>query len=241
MQVVLLRVGIDTGSGGIHGPLFKNGLFEYVPIKDGFKGRGVSDQTYGNTQSTYGKRTLLHYFPEKLRESRRDVPIHHDPEFETFTYGDPTPPKRGLRKLERGDLLVFYAGLQGWDFECLPALYIVGFFEVETAGLAMEFSQRDLRRNFARNFHIRHRSVFGDQKDRLVLVKGNSRSRLLRKARCISAIGSDKRGRPLHVLSPEMQKIFGDFDGHISIQRSPPRWVAERFVAQAWAFVKSLH
>ena len=39
MQVVLLRVGIDTGSGGIHGPLFADGSFEYIPIPDGFKGK----------------------------------------------------------------------------------------------------------------------------------------------------------------------------------------------------------
>jgi len=102
MQVVLLRVGIDTGSGGIHGPLFKDGSFEYVPIRDGFNGCGISDRTYGNTLARYGNRRLVHYFPENVRESRRNVPIHHDPEFQTFTYGDPTPPKQGLRKLQRG-------------------------------------------------------------------------------------------------------------------------------------------
>ena len=48
--------------------------------------------------------------------------IHNDPEFETFTDGDPTVPKRGLRNLAKGDLLVFYAGLEGWDFHCDPAL-----------------------------------------------------------------------------------------------------------------------
>jgi hypothetical protein len=241
MQVVLLRVGIDTGCGGIHGPLFKNGSFEYVPIRDGFKGRGISDQTYGNTQGRYCKRLLLSYFPENLRESRRNVPIHHDPEFETFTYGDPTPPKRGLRRLQKGDLLVFYAGLQGWDFECAPALYIVGFFEVVIAGLALDFSARDLRSVFAQNFHVRYPTVFRHQKERLVLVKGNNGSRLLRKARCISAIGTDARGRRLHILSAEMQTIFGDFGGHVSIQRSPPRWVSERFVPKASAFITSLN
>lgn len=170
MQVVLLRVGIDTGSGGIHGPLFKDGSFEYVPISDGFNGCGISDQTYGNTKGKCAKRLLLHYFPESLQQKRRDTPIHYDPEFETFTYGDPTAPKSGLRRLKKGDLLVFYAGL----------------------------------------------------------------------AKRISALGADKNGRPIHVLSPKMQKVFGDFDGHISIQRSPPRWVDERFIAKASAFVTSL-
>ena len=240
MQVVLLRVGIDTGSGGILGPLFKDGSFEYVPISDGFKCCGISDQTYGNTKGKYAKRLLLYYFPERLQRKRRDMPIHYDPEFETFTYGDPTVPKRGLRKLKKGDLLVFYAGLVGSDFRCNAALYIIAYFEVQKAGLAMEFNKRELQRNFGRNFHVRHSVVFANQKDRLVLVKGSNRSRLLRKARRISVLGSDKNGRPIHVLSPQMQKVFGDFDGHISIQRSPPRWVDKRFVAKASAFVTSL-
>ena len=240
MQVVLLRVGIDTGSGGIHGPLFKNGSFEYVPISDGFNGTGISDQTYGNTKGRYGKKLLVHYFPERRQRRRRDTPIHDDPEFDTFTYGDPTSPKRGLRKLKKGDLLVFYAGLEGWGFRCAPALYIIGYFEVVKAGLAAEFSKHELQSNFGRNFHVRHSAVFVNQRDRLVLVKGNKRSGLLKKAKRISVLGSDKNGCPIHVLSPQMQKIFGGFDGHISIQRSPPRWVDERFVTKASAFVTSL-
>ena len=42
MQVVLLRVGINTGCGGINGALFKDGSFEYIPIPDG---GGVDDRT----------------------------------------------------------------------------------------------------------------------------------------------------------------------------------------------------
>lgn len=240
MQVVLLRVGIDTGSGGIHGPLFKDGSFEYMPISDGFNGCGISDETYGNTKGKCTKRLLLHYFPERIQPKRRDTPIHYDPEFETFTYGDPTAPKRGLRKLEKGDLLVFYAGLSGSGFRCDPALYVIAYFEVEKAGLAAEFGQHELQRDFGRNFHVRHKAVFTNQKDRLVLVKGSKRSRLLKRAKRISILGSDKNGRAIHVLSPQMRKVFGDFDGHISIQRSPPRWVDERFVAKASAFVASL-
>jgi putative DNA base modification enzyme with NMAD domain len=240
MQVVLLRVAIDKGFGGILGPLFKDGSFEYVPIPDKFNGCGISDQTYGNTKGKCSRKLLLQYFPKRLQQKRRDIRIHYDPEFETFTYGDPTAPKRGLRKLGKGDLLVFYAGLKGFDFSCNPALYIFAYFEVEKAGLAGKFSKQELKTVFGNNFHVRHRAVFAKDEARLVLVKGSRRSRLLTKAKCISAIGSDKRGRPLHVLSPEMQKIFGNFDGHTSIQRSPPRWVKEVFVAKASAFVTSL-
>ena len=240
MQVVLLRVGVDTGSGGIHGPLFRDGSFEYVPIWDKHNRFGVNKQTYGNTEGCKYHRKLLDYFPERLRGKRSNTRIHYDPEFETFTYGDPTRPKSGLKKLRKGDLLVFYGGLEGWDFRCDPALYIIGYFEVEKAGLPKDFSPSEFRKDFGKNFHVRHKPVLEHQKDRLVLVKGSERSRLLRKAKRISVLKPDKSGRPIHVLSPKMQKIFGDFNGHISIHRSPPRRALPSFVARAADFVRSL-
>src|SRR5437868_5489971 len=110
MKMALLRVGIDSGSGGIQGPLFADGSFEFVPIPDN---SGYGLRTYGNTQGTKGK-PLVMYFPQKRQAAMHGQAMHVDPEFETFTYGDPTPPKAGLRDLATGDILVFYAGLQGW-------------------------------------------------------------------------------------------------------------------------------
>lgn len=136
--------------------------------------------------------------------------------------------------------MVFYAGLNGWDFESEPALYIVGYFEVAKAGVATDFGKQEIKEVFGKNFHVRHKTVFQDQKDRLVLVKGGPQSRLLKKAQLISVMGTDTKGRPLKVLSPKMQQIFGDFDGHIAIQRAPPRWVRAEFVAKAAKFVRSL-
>ena len=37
-----------------------------------------------------------------------------------------------------------------------------------------------------------------------------------------------------------MQAIFGGFDGRLSFQRSPTRWVDPAFVEHAAAFVRSL-
>ena len=239
MQVVLLRVGIDTGSGGIHGPLFADGSFEFIPIPDGFKGRGVDARTYGNTFGRKGTR-LVNYFPESRQEKVRDQSLHFDPEFETFTYGDPTSPKARLRELEERSLLVFYAGLEGWDFHCSPALYIIGFFEVARAGKVGSFATEEVGEMFRNNFHVMHREVFEDQKERLVLVKGSPNSRLLTNAIRISSLGTDKKGHPLHRLSPEMQTVFGEFGGTTSIQRSPPRWVAPEFTERAALFVSAL-
>jgi hypothetical protein len=239
MQVVLLRVGIDTGSGGIHGPLFRDGSFEYIPIPDCYGGKGVDKRTYGNSRGK-GALRLADYFPEARRDTISDQPVHFDPEFETFTYGDPTRPKASLRDLREGSLLVFYAGLKGWDFDCPPALYIIGCFEVARAGLATSFSKGELAGMFRNNFHVMHRDVFQDQRDRLVLVKGNSNSRLLKKAVRISAVGADKNGRPLHRLAPDMQAVFAGFGGSTSIQRSPPRRVAPEFTQRAAEFISAL-
>jgi hypothetical protein len=239
MQVVLLRVGIDTGSGGIHGPLFADGSFEYVPIPDGFKGKSIDERTYGNTVGRKGRR-LIDYFPESRREKVFGQSIHFDPEFETFTYGDPTSPKARLRELEEGSLLVFYAGLEGWDFNCSPALYIIGFFEVARAGKVCSFTKEEVDEMFRNNFHVMHSEVFEDQKERLVLVKGSPNSRLLTKAKRISSLGKDKKGQPLQRLSPEMQAIFGEFGGNTSIQRSPPRWASPEFTERAAQFIRTL-
>ncbi|MEA3376769.1 MAG: hypothetical protein U9R72_11310 [Chloroflexota bacterium] len=236
MRVVMLRVGIDTGSGGIHGPLFRDGSFEYIPIPDGFE---IDERTYGNTWGQHGRR-LIEYFPASHRARMRSQQIHFDPEFRTFTYGDPTPPKGSLRRLEAGDVLVFYCGLQGWDFASDPALYLMGYFEVLAAGRAVDFSQSEIDSLFGDNFHVRHQGVYQEQKNDLVLVKGSASSRLLEKAVLMSAVGQDRAGRPLKVLSPEMQEIFGGFDGRISFQRSPPRWVDSAFVGRAAEFMGSL-
>lgn len=241
-RVVLLRVGIDSGCGGIQGPLFKDGTFEFVCIPDR---KRVSDHTYGNLIGRDGQ-PHVSYFPPSRRRAMTGQHVHVDPEFETFTYGDPTAPKRSLRELKPGDFLVFYCGLHerdsdgGWNNDRRPALYLAGYFEVARAGMAADFEDRVLKTEFGRNFHVRYRTVFEQQKDDLVLVKGGPGSRLFRKAHQISSEGKDRADKPLKVLSPEMQKVFGTFGGHISIQRSPPRWVDVGYVDKAIEFVRGL-
>jgi hypothetical protein len=236
MQIAMLRIGIDAGAGGIQGPLFRDGTFEYIPIPDGF---GKDDRTYGTTKGRYGKK-LVEYFPESRKAKVTDQAIHFDPEFATFTYGDPTMPKAGLRNLQKGDMLIFYCGLEGWDFKSRPALYLMGYFEVVAAGKATDFSANELKTLFSKNYHVKHHGIFNRQKRNLILIKGSSQSRLLNKAVCISTVGCDRDGRPLKILSAKMQKIFGNFGGKISFQRSPPRWVEPLYVKRAAEYARSL-
>lgn len=239
-KAVLLRVGIDSGSGGIQGPLFMDDTFEFVCIPDK---KELSVHKYG---SCIGKNGRPHseYFPVRQQERIARQHVHFDPEFETYTYGDPTTPKRSLRKLEKGDYLIFYAGLQRWDdqegFTGPRALYIVGYFVVQLAGLAGEFSRTTLKQEFGKNYHVRYQRAYKREHERLVLVKGGPKSRLLKKATLISDVGNDRTGKPLKVLSQDAQRVFGDFGGKIAIQRSPPRWVAPEHVEKAIRFVTRL-
>jgi hypothetical protein len=117
---------------------------------------------------------------------------------------------------------------------------MIGVFEGERAGLAASFTRAERVGMFKNNFHVMHRNVFDDQKDRLVLVKGSANSRLPKKAVKISSVGRDKNGRPLHRLAPEMQATFGGFSGNTSIQRSPPRWVPPEFTERAAQYISTL-
>jgi hypothetical protein len=235
MKVAMLRVGIDSGCGGMDGPLFTDGGFEYLPIPDS---TGLDERTYGSQLARDGQPWVT-FFPPNRQEAMREQSLHLDPEFVTFTYGDPTPPKAGLRRLSAGDVLVFYAGLRGFDHAAPPALYLIGYFEVAFAGYACELTVKQLESCHA-NFHVRHESVFQEQRNRLVLVKGGSGSRILHKAVKISVMGQDRSGKPLKILSPEMQQIFGGFGGRLSFQRSPTRWVDPVFAKSAAEFVRKL-
>ena len=213
-----------------------DGSFGYIAIPDG---SDIDERTYGNTTDLRGRR-LIEYFPDSRQAKMGGQSIHFDPEFATFTYGDPTPPKAGLRHLEKGDMLIFYCGLEGWDFKSEPALYLMGYFEVIAAGKPAQFGDREIRRLFHDSFHVRHGRILERQRAELVLVKGSEDSRLLRKAVRISVMGKDRTGKPLKVLSPEMQRIFGSFNGRLSFQRSPTRWVDPTHIARAASFIRSL-
>jgi hypothetical protein len=235
MQVVLLRVGIDTGSGGIHGPLFKDRSFEFLWIPDKYN---VEHRTYESVTGRHGRK-LIEYFPQCKQQKMEKCPVHADPEFETFTYGDPTKPKAGLRRLKPGDYLAFYCGLKGWGWECDPSLYLIGYFHVQLAGVATDFDEQEIKRSFAANAHVKHQDLFLEQKNRLVLVKGFKDSCFLLKAVQISEVGYDCSGNPVPVLSQKMRAIFGNFGGRVCIKRSPPRWVEAEFTEKAATFLRA--
>lgn len=123
-NVLLLRVGVDSNTGKAHGPLFEGNSFDYIPIPEG--SATTEDRTYDEIPSRGGQ-SLSNHVPHLADEHP-----HFDPEFETYTYGDPSPNKRSqLTLLTRDDLIIFYSSLIPQDVGVGQRLYAIGYFTVE--------------------------------------------------------------------------------------------------------------
>lgn len=213
---MLLRVGIDKGTDGTLAPIFQDGSFEYIPISEG-DSQSKEDRTYKNTIGRTGKR-LSTYLPKGI-ENRT---MHFDPEFETFTYGDPTSKRNYLLKLREDDMLVFYVGLSPFQNDNHKiGLYIIGYFTIKKV---LDFNQLEPKeieecyQLYPNNAHLK-RSY--DTEDLVMVVGDKIRSRLLDKAILISQPKYDKRGATYQAVSSTMEELLG-ISG--SIQRSiPPR------------------
>ena len=208
MKALLLRVGIDKGTGGCLAPILQDDSFEFIPIPEE---RGSREDRRYRHLLTESNVSFVNFLPQKLF----DATPHFDPEFETFTYGDPTQNKsRQLARLCPDDLLVFYAGLDPYNAYDKPRLYIIGYFTVEQAFDFSRISKRERKsilRQLRNNAHAKRKSP-----DRgLVIVKGDSqKSRLLSKALPLG----DRRNCVLR----DLVSIMG-FDG--SILRAIGHWV----------------
>lgn len=220
MKALLLRVGIDTGTDGVLAPLFDDGSFEFIPISEGDQSTKET-RTYKTIMGTHGQ-VLAKYLPQKVHDKKP----HFDPEFKTFTYGDPTRKSGSLKKLEPNDLLVFYAGLIPHNTTKYPkALYIIGYFTIEKILDFDKLSSREVQHFislYANNAHFKRNEDFANL---VVIVGDKKKSKLLQKAILISAPKLNKIGRPYHAVSNKMEKRLG-ISG--SIQRSiTPRFISE--------------
>jgi hypothetical protein len=123
-QILLLRMGIDLGTGGALGPLFPAHRFEYVPIPE--RRACTRPLLYSQIPARWSNGSVEQFVPSNLRGQT----AHYDPEFRTFTYGDPG--KRGqLLRLRQNDILAFSAGLRPPTQRMGSRLYVVGYFTVQ--------------------------------------------------------------------------------------------------------------
>lgn len=113
MRIYLANVGANISDHGFASPLFEDGRFEFLPIPVITPGLDKSPR-YGDLRSHYDRaQDLTSYIPERLR----DRVVQYSPEFETFTYCDDCDSSRragNLKDVEKGDVLLFLAGLMPW-------------------------------------------------------------------------------------------------------------------------------
>ena len=175
-KALLLRVGIDRGTGGVLSPIFADGSFEYVPIPEAEPSR--CSKSFASLPARHGE-TLAAFVPPRVAS----LPAHIDPDFNALAYGDAAPHKRRqLLRLEPGDLLVFYVGFVPRPQQDIPRLFVLGWFEVEVANsLTADRIRGDenLSARFGKTAHF-----LRDPPDpELALVEGRrERSRLLDRA-----------------------------------------------------------
>jgi hypothetical protein len=120
MKAVLVRIGVDQAFGHWNAPVdAKSRRFVYIPIpeNDGTRFRPGLERKY--KEFLPALQQFSADFDIDIEDDLRfprsllgDL-LHLDPDFEWLTYGD-NGDKRGsdIKKLKRGDLIVFYAGLR---------------------------------------------------------------------------------------------------------------------------------
>lgn len=162
MRIFVANVGVNTSDAatrGMRSPLFEDGSFEMVPIKEGRRfANGPGPRRYCDLPSWTGRASSLAAFvPEKMRE----YAAHDDPDFSGMTYGDKlTGRAAALRVVRAGDLLLFLARLWGHDgrrFQGAGAFHFVGAMSVTHN---LEFGPdrdtsvpEDVRRRVEKNAH----------------------------------------------------------------------------------------
>ncbi len=217
-KAMLIRIGMDLGTSAALGPVFPDGRFEYIPIPE-WNRKTMETRTYANTTGHLGKR-YSEYLPNRLWNKR----LHHDPDFEACTYSESSVKRIYLRRMQKGDILAFYAGLKPFRVPGgKEGLYLIGYLVVDEMLDFDSMGEAERRSNslqHAKNAHILATDLKG-----LVIIVGN-RCALLDRAVKISRVGRDRRGGPNFKLSRKMEQLLG-VGG--SIQRSvPPKFVTSR-------------
>lgn len=118
MRIFVVNVGVnssDASKRGMRSPLFDDGSFEMVPIREGRRFASAPGvRRYSALPGwTNHAPTLAAYVPEKMRT----YAAHDDPDFARMTYGDKLNGRAAaLRDAAPGDLVLFLARL--WEHTC---------------------------------------------------------------------------------------------------------------------------
>lgn len=155
--------------------------FEYIPIPEK-KETIVDVPSYSDLE-----------WLDNAKLKEKDVAVHLDPEFDTYTYGHI---KRGfgdmnsLLGLNEGNYLFFHSTLVSSQNLNRWLTAIIGYFEIEETIDCREVSANEIRAlsRFKNNAHIKRKEPGVD-----LLISGTDNSELLEKCIPLSSLESPKR------------------------------------------------
>lgn len=157
-RICLINVGANSSHRHIRSPLLDDCEFELLPIPDTI----LEYFSYRSATRYYDLETHSGRDLDQFIDSQYlDMCAHHDPEFDTLTYGDyPTdnPRAANLKRISRGDYIFFFARLVRWRegrFTDEAGFFIVGAIEVQYVYRNLvERPSRGVLRNIKRNAHV---------------------------------------------------------------------------------------
>lgn len=180
-RAFLINVGVNASHGDLRSPLYDDGTFTFVPIPEG--PQSESFDCIPRYRDILPPRALA-CVPPKYHEWR----AHHDPEFDTFTYGDHPQTSRKaalLKKVMAGDHMLFLARLVRWHGDDLgwgeAGFYIIGYLVLEEVVWDVRTgTPKDEVQTMRRNAHVRRLDTPLGEPGTAVF-RGSSESRLLTK------------------------------------------------------------
>lgn len=207
MTLVLVGIGADSRNTSNCPPVFEDGSFEYIPIPE--QHETVERATFASE----GFDEYLNYvvYDGKETDSLDRVAIHHDPNFEEMTFGDPGKSRSKLISLEEDDILAFYSGLTPPRQSKPKHRFLIGYFAVDRVidfnSLERKMLEHEIETN-KENAHIKRYRQNNDPRhlSDLVIVQGKEPGGLLDKAIKLSGGRPDA---PNYYLSERWLDMWG--------------------------------
>jgi len=184
--MALVNVGANSSHRSLRSPIFEDNTFEFVPIPDPIL--DLTNHEYGIRYSDLRACNGVAFEQFVPHQFLRQF-AHLDPDFEEFTYGDypdHSPRASNLRKLGRGDYLMFFSRLVPWidgRFSGWGSFYLIGFFEIGEifTNISSEPEKASLEQ-IGKNAHIIRGICDPLLYDGFWILKGTANSRRFKKA-----------------------------------------------------------
>ena len=238
MTVLLIGIGADTTNTEPTPPVYPDRRFEYVPIPEWSE--TTETRRYGNTALRHRDRSLADYLDRVYRDDEwhrefASRPLHHDPNFEALTFGDPGKTRSQLLRSDPGDVLAFYAGLVREGRSSPIHRYLLGYFTIDSITDFDALSSVERNRaldSHEHNAHVKQYRASGnsDRLAGLVIASGDhgQPGRLLDRAVRIS----ERRDNGHYYFTDEWESFLdpssaylGGFKNPISCDVSPAAFV----------------